>query len=88
MGLFDDRGAAARAGNAAPQIYLNTTRLQALNQFGVDFPNVIRAGAKKFSKLKKGHGFCPFSFRFDQSRNLAETGKTVCQKLGGMGVWR
>ncbi|WP_422378742.1 hypothetical protein [Roseibium sp.] len=73
---------------AAPQIYLNATRIQGLNQFGVGFPTVISAGAKIFSKLKKGHSFCPFSRASVQSRNLAETGKTVCRKLGGMGVWR
>jgi hypothetical protein len=74
--------------NAAPQIYLNATPGLGSHRFSLRFPTVISAGAKIFSKLKKGHGFCPFSRASDQSRNLAETANVFCRKLGGMGVWR
>lgn len=87
-GFSGGAAAARRAENVAAQIYLEPTPALAFNQFSVRFPTVISAGAKIFSKLKKGHPFCPFSSAFVQSRNLAETGKTVCRKLGGMGVWR
>jgi hypothetical protein len=58
------------------------------NRISVRFPTVTGADAKLFSKLKKGHSFCPFSSASDQSRNLAETGFSFCVKLGGEGVWR
>ncbi|MCK7614319.1 hypothetical protein [Roseibium sediminicola] len=64
--------------NAAAQIYLIATQRLRFNQFSVRFPTVISAGAKIFSRLKKGHPFCPFSRASDQSRNLAETSRSLC----------
>jgi hypothetical protein len=64
---------------AALHLFRKVRQSLDLNRINVRFPPVTGAGAKIFSRLKKGHGFWPFSSASDQSRNLAETGFCFAQ---------